>query len=294
MCVNRKFKSSVFSFIFSKPDVLRELYCALEGITLSPDVPVVINTLEDILYMDIYNDISFEIGEKLVVLIEHQSTINPNMAIRLFMYISRVYEKIIDDKKIYSSIKLSIPKPEFFVLYNGVDPFPDEQIIKLSDLFKRTEGSEFSKRESRITELEVKVININKGKNEGIARKCQTLQQYSAFISKVREFQKEGLSLKEAMKKTVQYCRKHDILKELMEKHAKEIMSMLTTEWNWDTAKKVWQDEAREEGIGVGLAKGHEGEKLIIAKNLLSEGSTPEFVHRITGLSLDAIERLKN
>jgi len=31
-------------------------------------------------------------------------------------------------------------------------------------------------------------------------------------------------------------------------------MSMLTTEWNWDTAKRVWQDEAREEGIGVGLA----------------------------------------
>jgi len=25
-------------------------------------------------------------------------------------------------------------------------------------------------------------------------------------------------------------------------------MSMLTTEWNWDTAKEVWQDEARAEG----------------------------------------------
>jgi len=25
-------------------------------------------------------------------------------------------------------------------------------------------------------------------------------------------------------------------------------MSFLTTEWNWDTAKEVWQDEAREEG----------------------------------------------
>jgi hypothetical protein len=27
-------------------------------------------------------------------------------------------------------------------------------------------------------------------------------------------------------------------------------MSMLTTEWNWDTAKEVWQEEAREEGRG--------------------------------------------
>ncbi|GBU26855.1 hypothetical protein R84B8_00370 [Treponema sp. R8-4-B8] len=245
--VNKKFKSSVFSFIFSNPDVLRELYCALEGITLSRDVPVVINTLEDILYMDIYNDISFEIGGKLVVLIEHQSSINPNMALRLLMYIGRVYEKIIDDKKIYSSTMLSIPKPEFFVLYNGVAPFPDEKIVKLSDLFKETEGTEFSKNELPELELKVKVININAGKNEKIAQNCRTLAEYSAFISKVREFQKEKLPLKEAMKKAVQYCRKHDILKELMEKHGKEIMSMLTTEWNWDTAKEVWQEEAREE-----------------------------------------------
>jgi hypothetical protein len=41
------------------------------------------------------NDISFEIGDKLVVLIEHQSTINPNMPLRLLLYIGRVYEKIL-------------------------------------------------------------------------------------------------------------------------------------------------------------------------------------------------------
>jgi len=304
--VNRKFKNSVFSFIFSNPDVLRELYCALEGITLKQDVPVVINTLEDVLFMDMINDISFEIGGKLVVLIEHQSTINPNMALRLLMYAGRVYEKIINEEKIYSSTKISIPRPEFFVLYNGVKPFPDEETIKLSELFESTESLGISKDEYSALELEVRVLNINKGKNEKIAKKCQTLYQYSAFIAKVREYQESGLTLIEAVRKTVQYCKKHDILKELMEKHAKEIMSMLTTEWNWDTAKRVWQDEAREEGIGVGLAQGreegigvgltqgHEEEKLIIAKNLLEEGSTLEFVYRITGLSLDEIKRLKN
>jgi len=283
LSVNKKFKSSVFSFIFSKPDVLRELYCALEGITLSRDVPVVINTLEDILFMDMNNDISFEIGEKLVILIEHQSTINPNMALRLLMYISRVYEKIIDYKKIYSSTKLLIPKPEFFVLYNGVDPFPDEKTIKLSDLFKSTEGTEFPKNKFSVLELEVRIININKGKNEEIARKCQTLYQYSAFISKVREHLKKGLSLKEAIRKTVQYCRKYDILKELMEKHAKEIMSMLTTEWNWETAKEVWQEEAREKGLEEGLEKGREEGREEILK-LFEQG-----------LSVDEIkERLRN
>jgi len=139
-------------------------------------------------------------------------------------------------------------------------------------------------------------------------------------VSKVREYQREGLSLKKAIKKAVPYCRKHDILKEFIEEHAKEIMSMLTTEWNWDTAKEVWQEEAREEGlsqgreegievglaqgreegigvgfaqgweegIGVGLAQGREE----IARNALAQGASVDFVQKITGLSLDAIERL--
>jgi predicted transposase/invertase (TIGR01784 family) len=298
--VNRKFKSSVFSFIFSNPDVLRELYCALEGITLKQDVPVVINTLEDVLFMDMINDISFEIGGKLVILIEHQSTINPNMALRMLMYSGRVYEKIINEEKIYSSTKVLIPRPEFFVLYNGEKPFPEEETIKLSDLFKSTESLGISKKEFPSLELEVRVLNINKGKNEEIAKKCQTLYQYSAFIAKVREYQEGGLTLRKAVEKTVQYCKKHDILKELMEKHAKEIMNMLTTEWNWDTAKRVWQDEAREEGLSqgreegeeIGMEKGIEKEKLIIAKNLLSKGSTPEFVHEITEISLEKIKEI--
>jgi predicted transposase/invertase (TIGR01784 family) len=292
--INRKFKNSVFSFIFSNPDVLRELYCALEGITLKQDVPVVINTLEDILFMDMINDISFEIGGKLVVLIEHQSTINPNMALRLLMYAGRVYEKIINEEKIYSSTKISIPRPEFFVLYNGVKPFPEEETIKLSELFESTESLGISKDEYPALELEVRVLNINKGKNEEIAKKCQTLYQYSAFIAKVREYQEGGLTLRKAVEKTVQYCKKHDILKELIEKHAKEIMSMLTTEWNWDTAKRVWQDEAREEGIGVGLAQGREEEREEIVRNALEEGVSDETIQKITGLSLDEIRRLKN
>jgi len=77
-------------------------------------------------------------------------------------------------------------------------------------------------------------------------------------------------------------------------------MSMLTAEWewDWDIAKRVWQDEARkegrEEGEEIGMEKGMKKEKLIIAKNLLEKGSSPEFVYEITGISLDEIEQLRN
>jgi hypothetical protein len=90
--------------------------------------------------MERVNDISFTIGDKLVILIEHQSTINPNMALRLLMHIARVYEKILGDKNVYTTKLLSIPRPEFFVLYNGTAPYPDEQVLKLSDAFERSGG----------------------------------------------------------------------------------------------------------------------------------------------------------
>ena len=76
MGANTRYKDSVFTFLFSDPDILRELYCALEGVSLPEDVPITINTLQDVLFMNMKNDISFEIGGKLVVLIEHQSTVN--------------------------------------------------------------------------------------------------------------------------------------------------------------------------------------------------------------------------
>ena len=85
MSINTKYKDSVFSFLFSDPDSLRELYCALENVNIPSDIPITINTLRNVLFMERINDISFDIGGKLVILIEHQSTINPNIAVRLFM-----------------------------------------------------------------------------------------------------------------------------------------------------------------------------------------------------------------
>ena len=284
MNANRQFKDSVFTSLFSKPDLLKELYCAIEGITLPDGIPVTINTLSDVLFMDRINDISFEIGGKLIVLIEHQSTINPNMALRLLLYIGRIYEKIIQDKKIYSSKKILVPKPEFFVLYNGLEPYPDQELLQLSSSFESTESMGLSDRKTKTLELTVKVININDGRNEAIAKKCQILAQYSAFIAKVREYERDGFTRQEAVKKAVIYCREHDILEKFLEQNAHEVMNMLLTEWNWDDALDVRFKEGHEEGFS--------NRNFEIAKNLLAKGSTPEFVSEITGLSLEEISKL--
>jgi hypothetical protein len=281
MGTNVKFKSTVFSTLFSDPDVLRELYGALEGVNLPADIPVTINTLEDVLFMDMKNDISFEIGGKLVVLIEHQSTVNPNMALRLLMYIARVYEKIISDENIYSSRLVPIPRPEFFVLYNGVAPYPDEEILKLSDAFVSLSPLDLPPKDKPVLELVVKVLNINAGKNEAVARKCATLAEYSAFVAKVREFEREVGNREEAIEQAVRYCRGHDILKEFLEKNATEVLNMLTTEWNWDEAL----DYRYEEGVEVTHEK--------VVRNALAQGYSLEAICALTGLSEDAVKNIQ-
>ncbi|MBO5826236.1 MAG: Rpn family recombination-promoting nuclease/putative transposase [Treponema sp.] len=96
---NRNHKDSVFVDLFANDITAKEnfvsLYNALHKTNLDPQTteikPVM---LENILYMSYYNDISMLIDGKIVVLIEHQSTVNQNMPFRFLEYIARVYEKI--------------------------------------------------------------------------------------------------------------------------------------------------------------------------------------------------------
>ena len=198
---NRKFKNGVFTMLFDDPALLRELYCALGGVSLPPDLPVSINTLENVMYMDFNNDISFEIGGKLVVLIEHQSTVNPNMALRMLIYITRVLEKMIDSKALYSRKRMVIPWPEFYVLYNGREPFPDTVVLRLSDLFANPQDLSLPEKAYPLLELEVKVININEGRNKEIVDRCRKLSEYSLLVAKIHEYWQETGDLEDAIKK---------------------------------------------------------------------------------------------
>jgi hypothetical protein len=284
MNINREYKASVFSLLFSEPEVLRELYGAIEGATIDPSVPITINTLENAIFLDRVNDISFVVGEQLVLLFEHQSTINPNMPLRALMYIARVYEKIVNAKdkdSIYTTSKLTVPRPEFIVLYNGTDPSqPDVETLKLSASFADPAPLGLAKNTAPELELTVKVYNINKGRNEHIVRRCEKLNGYSAFIDKIREFEKQNMVLEEAVSAAVKWCVSNNVLKDFMLIHGSEVISMLVTEWNWDTALEVRERDGLEKG------------KKETAKNALKEGALVEFVQKITGLDIETIKGL--
>ena len=59
--VNRNHKNSVFSSLFSTPDILRELYSAIEGVTIPPDIRIDINTLSNLLAKNLTPEFVHEI-----------------------------------------------------------------------------------------------------------------------------------------------------------------------------------------------------------------------------------------
>jgi hypothetical protein len=275
MGANREYKDSVFSFLFSDPETLRELYGALEGVRLGPDVPITINTLSDVLFREQLNDLSFLADRRLVVLFEHQSTPNPNMAMRLLMYIGRWYEKFFDRKTLYASKPLKAPWPEFIVLYNGTAPYPDQQVLRLSDMFETVADLKGIDSASPALELKVRVYNINQGHNKALVAQCKRLEWYSIFIAKVREFEGATGDIEQAMRMAIQYCTENDILKEFLEANASEVMNMLLTEWNTVEYGEVQREEGREEGLEIGLEKGlTKGQNMVL--ELMEQGYTPE------------------
>lgn len=284
MAINRKYKNSIFTLLFNDPVLLRELYCALKGAAIPPDIPISVNTLENVLFMDFINDISFEIGGKLVVLIEHQSTINPNMTLRLLFYYSKLMEKMIKSSNIYSRKQLSIPWPEFYVLYNGRAPYPENVVLKLSDLFEKPRDLGLPENACPMLDLEVKIININEGKNIEIVNRCRKLSEYSVFTARVNASWDETGDLETAIKSAITYCSRHDILGEFLEIHGSEVLNMLLAEWNMEDAIAYAREEAREEGC--------EERTLSIAGNMLAEGMDVEFIQKITGLDAKTIQGL--
>ena len=184
---NRNYKDSVFVDLFAKDITAKEnfvsLYNALHKTNLDYKTtevkPVMI---EQVLYMKYYNDIAMLIDNKIVVLIEHQSTINENMPFRILEYIARIYEKVVKTKNKFGKKLVKIPLPEFYVFYNGKEDFPLEKTLKLSDAFMLPEQKYSADFANFPLEITVKVVNINIDKGNPILKRCKILDQYSEFI----------------------------------------------------------------------------------------------------------------
>ena len=67
-----------------------ELYNALNNTNYTDPNELELNTLENVIYIKMHNDVSFLIDSQMT-LYEHQRTTNPNMPLRGFFYFAQLY-----------------------------------------------------------------------------------------------------------------------------------------------------------------------------------------------------------
>ena len=244
--INRENKSLLFHFIFGSEENkkhLLSLYNAVNNSAYTNINDIEINTLSDIIYIRMKNDVSFILDSNMS-LYEHQSTFNPNMPLRGMM---TLYSQFISDnhKNIYGKSLVKIPTPRYIVFYNGNDNFPDKLELKLSNAFENPDISGHF-------EWTATMLNINKGHNQAIMDKCQALSQYSDFIAKVKEYNL-SLPIREAVDKAVEYAISNNYLDGFFKKHKEGIMFSCLTEFNEEVFRNGIHEEgyqeAREDGI---------------------------------------------
>lgn len=85
--VNREYKDRLFVAIFGRTEHRRwtlSLYNAINGSSYENPEEIVINTMEDSVYMGMKNDVSFILQGRISIY-EQQSSFNPNMPLRELM-----------------------------------------------------------------------------------------------------------------------------------------------------------------------------------------------------------------
>ena len=250
---NRKYKNSVFVDLFYEDDSAEEndiaLYNALHEEPLPKGTKIQKIRVENVLYMNFQNDISFGVEGKVMVFGEHQSSINENMPLRNLMYVGRAYEQVVPVRDRYKKKMLKLPKPEFYTFYNGKEAWEKEKILRLSDAFVLQE-------DDPMLELTVKVININQKENHEILQKCSILREYSEFVELVRKYKETGE--KDPYRQAIMECIEKGILKGYLERKSSEVVNMLVAEYDYDLDIEVQREEAYEEGMEKGIEKGIE------------------------------------
>lgn len=264
LTTNKEVKSSTFAAYFGEPENAAKLFEALEpGKRISPD-DIDFTTLNGVLFLARKNDLAFTVKNKVLVISEHQATINKNMPLRDAIYYGRTMEKLIDPKALYKRKIISIPTPEFYVFYNGDATYPIEETLRLSDSY-------LVEADEPMLELSVKVININLPENHPILQRCRPLYEYSWFIQKIKDYLDGGRNRDEAITMAIYDCLEADIMTNFLAEHGTEAINMLFNEFKMEDALAVRFEEGVETGIEQGIEQGIDQGKTAMMRELIKK-----------------------
>ena len=282
--INRKHKDRLFCSVFKEKKELLSLYNAVNGTNYTDEEELTVTTLDNAIYMTMKNDVSFLIYG-ILNLYEHQSTWNPNMPLRDFLYVANQLKSMIEEHgwDIYGSKLIRIPTPQAVVFYNGKADQPERQVLKLSDAFE-------NKDKQGCMEFECLVLNINYGKNKELMERCNQLRGYAILIDRIRRYTLSGSSLEQAVDRAIEECIQENILEGFLRQQRSEVKDLILSEydeqkhienekrWSWEDGKAEGVKLGKAEGVKLGKAEGVKLANRLI--ELLLSDERQEELHR--------------
>ena len=286
---NRKYKDSVFTDLFGTDKTGKEnflaLYNALSGNDFQlSEVSLERKVIEQSLYKTFNNDVSWEINGKLIVLVEYQSTVNENMPFRCLEYVTRIYEGIVPVRQRYAEKIYRIPNPDFYVVYMGKKEQPLEQELRLSDAFYEKDSSNL--------ELVVKVKNCSDSKLLPLVKSCDILKEYCRFIEIV-ELNFDKRHPRRSFQKAIEQAMEEGILVDYLDRKSREVINMLSAQYDYKTDIAMKKAEAYKEGKTDGLTQGKQQKAEEIAKKMLLKKIPEQQISELTGLTVETILEIK-
>ena len=287
----------MFTDLFQDKKHLLELYLTLhpEDITATEDVLNIV-TINNVLTDNSYNDLGILVRhDKVLLLLEAQSTWTVNILIRMLLYIAQTYHEYFEKtgQKLYGSKKAKIPKPELYVIYTG-DRGDKPDVISLSD--------EFFPGEDTFIDIKARVLYERDSRD--------IINQYiifcKVFNKQVKKYGRTGKAIEE----TIRICRDKNVLREYLAQKEMEVsimmMKILSAEYQeklyWEDwaekrakrkAKKMAHDMAQNmaQDMAQNMVQDRDKET---AKRLIKYGKIPleEIAHCVPSLSLDDIKKI--
>ena len=265
----RTAKNSVFLDLFQNKSYLLKLYQTLhpedkeateESLT---DV-----TIENVLTDNLYNDLGFIVHNKLMILVEAQSTWTMNILVRILLYLAQSYHEYFQRTRqdYYKSRKVKMPKPELYVIFTGNKGQKPDKILLSEEFF---DGADI--------DIEVKAKVIYESDTDDI------INQYIIFCKVFNEQTRQHGMTRKVVMETIRVCRDQNVLRDYLAEREREVVTIMMSLFDEEQIIKSFirserHDEARE-----------------TAERMIRDGelSLDKIAHYIPSLSMDELKELE-
>ena len=241
----RTAKNSVFLDLFQDKRNLLELYKTLhpEDTDATEDTLDIV-TIDNVLTDNLYNDLGIMAGnDKLLLLLEAQSSWTVNILIRILLYLAQSYHEYFERtaQSLYKSTKVKMPKPELYVIYTGNKGRKPDTITLSQEFF-----------DSADIDIEVKAKVIYESDSEDI------INQYIIFCKIFNEQTKLHGMTQKAVAETIRICKDRNVLKEYLLDREKEVVTIMMSLFDEEQIMKSFikseryeaaQDKVKEKAI---------------------------------------------